>query len=70
MYVVVLYFWTVASLFLSPTISCILLLTPNLSPELVAQDCKFSNYKHLLGFQNTFDYVGCVGRVLQKIDVQ
>lgn len=66
----VLYLWTVASLFLVPTISCISLLTPNLSPELIAQDCKFSNYKHLFCFQNTFEYVGCVGRVLQKRDVQ
>lgn len=69
-YVVVLDLWTAASLFLAPTISCISLLTPNLSPELIAQDCKFSNYKHLLRFQNTFEYVGCVGRVLQNIDVQ
>lgn len=62
--------WTAASLFLTPTISCISLLKPNLSPELIAQDCKFSNYKHLLCFQNTFECVGCVGRVLQNLDVQ
>lgn len=67
---VVLYLWIAASLFLTPTISCISLLTPNLSPELIAQDCKFSNYRHLLRFQNTFEYVGCVGRVLEKIDMQ
>lgn len=66
-YIVVFYLWTIGFLFLTPTISHMSFLTPSSSPELVNQDCKFSKCRHLLHFQNTFQYVGCVGRRWWKI---